>query len=471
MNEVAQTFPKAFAVWFKDLERWDPASFQGITWHWSEEIMTPISEVLRARKEKVDRSRFKFAELQPITIHFDGSIDRRKMNGHRDYTMELFFARPGDIVVAKIDLKNGAVSIVPDDWQNVVVTGHFAVYEPDRSQLLPEYFHRIVQASFFKAYLWRNKVGAEGRKEVKLEFFESLKIPLPPLTIQQAIVTRWQQAQYEAKKSEERVEKLKAEIDARFYADLGLRNPQRTEHPKVFAVLWKDMLRWSVSYNQQAQSGENLTRGKYPVVELGSILELVQYGTSEKASHNEIGTPILRINNIKDRTLDLSKLKHILLPQKVLKSLLLEDRDILIIRTSGSRDLVGTCVVFHGESEYVFASYLIRLRVRDDKADPDFVSWFLNSPLGRQQIDATSRQIMQSNINSEELRSLQIPLPPLAMQRDIIRLVEEGRAEIAREREAATQRARGRSRSRSLHSRHKESRNPFLNSSHHAPCV
>ena len=44
---------------------------------------------------------------------------------------------------------------------------------------------------------------------------------------------------------------------------------------------------------------------------------------------------------------------------------------------------------------------------------------------------------MQNNINSEELRSLQIPLPPLAVQKEIMQRVDADRAEIARERKAA----------------------------------
>lgn len=442
MNGTAQSFPKAFAVWFKELERWDPASFQGIKWHWPADVLTPIGDVLKLRKEKVDRRRYQFSELQPITIHFDGSIDRREVSGGRDYSMELFFARPGDIVVAKIDLKNGAVGIVPDGWENVVVTGHFAVYEPDRERLLPEYLHRIIQTKFFKEHLWRNKVGAEGRKEVKLDFFTSQQIPLPPLPVQRAIVARWRQAQDALAASKEAVKGLQAEIDARFFADLGLRYTPRTELPKAFAVMWEDMLRWGVGYNQQAQGGGDLTRGKYPVSELSSILELIQYGTSEKANRVGKGTPILRINNIKDRALDLTDIKHVELPDSEVKSLLLQAGDILIIRTSGSRDLVGTCAVFHEKDDYVFASYLIRLRANPDKADPKFISWFLNSPLGREQIDAVSRQIMQSNINTEELRSLQVPLPPLEVQHEIVRHIERGRAEIAREREQAARRAR-----------------------------
>lgn len=168
MTTAATLRPRAFAVWFKDLDRWDPSSFHDIAWHWPNHDMKLIGSVLRPRKEKVNRKVHSFADLQPITIHFDGSVDKRKVDANREYTMDLWFARPGDIVVAKIDLKNGAVGIVPDGWLNVVVTGHFAIYEPDRSLILPEYLLLVIQSSFYKAHLWRNKVGAEGRKEEKL---------------------------------------------------------------------------------------------------------------------------------------------------------------------------------------------------------------------------------------------------------------------------------------------------------------
>lgn len=186
---------KAFGILFSTLYRWDPASFYQITWHWPRSVLRPIGSFLIPRKEKVDTKRFPFAELQPFTIHLDGSVDRREVNPGTEYSMDLCFARPGDIVVAKIDLKSGAVGIVPD-WKNVVVTNHFAVYEPNRDIIIPNYFHLLIQTDFFKAHLWRNKVGAEGRKEVKLDFFEAQEIPVPNLEIQKAIVDYWQAAQH-----------------------------------------------------------------------------------------------------------------------------------------------------------------------------------------------------------------------------------------------------------------------------------
>ncbi|MBA4397552.1 MAG: hypothetical protein C0394_09265, partial [Syntrophus sp. (in: bacteria)] len=402
----------------------------------TQQVMAPIGSVLRLRKERVDKTVFKFSDLQPITIHFDGSVDKRIVGKNREYSMDLWFARPGDIVVAKIDLKNGAVGIVPPDWKNVVVTGHFAVYEADRTRLVPEYLQLIIQAGFFKAHLWRNKVGAEGRKEVKLDFFEEEHIPIPSLVEQKAIVARWRKAQDEIVATHERVKKRKAAVDVRFFADLGLRSPAQGSMPKTFAVLWQDFLRWGVGFNYLYQSGADLTRGKYPVVELDSLLELVQYGTSEKANTSNDGVAVIRMNNILDGELDLGNLKHLRLSKIEESKLLLKDGDILFNRTN-SKELVGKCAVFHAQGEYVFASYLIRIRA-DSKANPDFLAYVINSPIGRQQINALSRQIIgQANINSVELRGLQIPLPPLIVQKQIMDRVAAGRAEIAREREAA----------------------------------
>jgi type I restriction enzyme S subunit len=428
---------KAFAVWFEDIERWDAASFHRITWHWPKEVMVPTGSVLRLRKERVDKAILKFSDLQPITIHFDGSMDKRAVAANREYSMDLWFAHPGDIVVAKIDLKNGAVGIVPNKWTNIVVTSHFAVYEPDCSKLVPEYFQRLVQTKFFKAHLWRNKVGAEGRKEVKLDFLERETIPLPSLDQQKAIVARWRKAHEEVASARTRVEKHKVTIDAQVLAELGLTPLEEVASPKAFAVLWEDFLRWGFNFNKLNQSVADLFEGKYPVVQLDSVLQFVQYGTSEKANTSSHGVAVIRMNNIVDGQLDLSNLKHIQLSPAETEKLLLKDGDILFNRTN-SKELVGKCAVYHADGEYVFASYLIRVRPNFEIADPDFLAYVINSPIGRQQIDALSRQIIgQANINSKELRGLRIPLPPLPVQKQIMQRVAVGRAEIAREREDA----------------------------------
>lgn len=250
MGEPAQTFPKAFAVRFAQINRWDPNSFHGINWHWPTSVMDTIGSVLNPRKEKVDRSANGFNDLMPVTIHFDGSIEPRKVSEDKEYTMELFWARPGDIVVSKIDLKNGAVAIIPDGWDKVVVTNHFAVYEPDLKKLDPRYFHLLIQAKFFKEHLWRNKVGAEGRKEVKLDFFESQEVPIPPLPIQQKIVAHWEAAQLERAAADTALSALVSELHS--WLVKQTKGFGQVTRSKVFLANYENTQQWDVKAGRAA---------------------------------------------------------------------------------------------------------------------------------------------------------------------------------------------------------------------------
>jgi len=248
---IAPATGKAFAVLFSALYRWDPSSFYQITWHWPESVLRPIGSFLIPRKEKVDPKRFAFVDLQPFTIHLDGSVDRREVDAGREYSMDLFFARPGDIVVAKIDLKNGAVGIVPN-WKNVVVTNHFAVYEPNLDIIVPEYFHLVIQTDFLKAHLWRNKVGAEGRKEVKLDFFEGQEIPVPNKDIQQAIVDHWQGAQHEVDAARNRLSEPVRTLHNRLTEIYRSECTRDIIHSRFFVLDFKELAAWDVKSGRAA---------------------------------------------------------------------------------------------------------------------------------------------------------------------------------------------------------------------------
>jgi hypothetical protein len=181
-----------FKINWSEIDRWDPSAFKPIEWHCEKGLLKPLGSALKMRVEPVNRNEFDFSELTPITIHFDGSMDPRDTSDSDEYTMDLYFAKPGDIVVSKIDLKNGAVGIVPPEFENVVVTNHFNVYEPILDIVHPPYLMRMIQSKFFKDFLWRKKVGSEGRKEVKIDIFESTLIPLPKTDIQKSIVENWE---------------------------------------------------------------------------------------------------------------------------------------------------------------------------------------------------------------------------------------------------------------------------------------
>jgi hypothetical protein len=62
------------------------------------------------------------------------------------------------------------------------------VYEVDNQLVDSRYLHRVIQQPDFKEFLWRKKVGAEGRKEVKLDLFLGIQIPMPDVAVQKRIL-------------------------------------------------------------------------------------------------------------------------------------------------------------------------------------------------------------------------------------------------------------------------------------------
>lgn len=425
------------AVRFRYLDRWNVSYFKSGPWHWSRDVIKRVSQFSIPESVSIPLGDAKKRKIPIISkISFSGELFLRPHEDYDHYKGRLFLVQPGRIIFSKINARKGCILFTSKEQGEFVVSGEYPILRLDTNLALGEYVNLALRVGKAREQLMGSAAGM-AKARTYLPDFQSIEMPLPPLDTQRAIVARWQSAQRIAAQAEEKIAELEKGIEKQFFADLGLKASPHFQNPKVFAARWKDFERWSVSYNQAVLSSVDISHGKYPVTELGNILSMVQYGSSEKATTEKSGTPVVRMNNIVNGVLNLSNLKYIRLPQKDLDRLLLKDGDILFNRTN-SKELVGKCGVFHEEGDYIFASYLIRIRAEENQADPDYVSFVLNNRIGRQQINALSRQIIgQANVNSQELRSLKFPLPPLKIQQEIMAHVEAGRAEIARQKELA----------------------------------
>lgn len=193
-------------------------------------------------------------------------------------------------------------------------------------------------------------------------------------------------------------------------------------HLGCFAVRrGQGLRRADVSYNLLTDEvNRRLAHPRYDLTPISSFEVLLQYGCSKRATEEAVGYRILRMNNLQAEGWALDELKYVELTPAEFATWRLERGDIVFNRTN-SKELVGKCEVFDEEGDWVFASYLMRLRVDPDKALPEFVTAFLNTRAGRVQIDRESRQIIgMANINAEEIRTLRIPLPKPTKQGELL---------------------------------------------------
>ena len=274
------------------------------------------------------------------------------------------------------------------------VVSHLAVVIPNRSKIEPDYL-----------YWWSVQYDLSAQAQVtslpslKISTLKEAKIPLPPLDEQRRIVGILNRAA--------RIERLRARAEERL----------REFIPALFIKMFGDP-------NENPMGWSLDLLGKYCV--------LTQYGTSKKANDQTEGIPVLRMSNVTyNGYLDCTDLKHVTLSKTDIMKHALRTRDILFNRTN-SKELVGKTGIWDGRFPAVAASYFIRLRLDESRVCPVYIWAFLNSSATKRRLFDTARgAIGQANINAKEVKSLLVPVPPLARQRLYADIVEAARNIIA----------------------------------------
>jgi len=152
---------------------------------------------------------------------------------------------------------------------------------------------------------------------------------------------------------------------------------------------------------------------------LGDYLTEAQYGISVKGG--ETGRyAVLRMTNQREGRISSDNLQYVELMADQFQRFRVERRDILFNRTN-SLDLVGRTAIFDIEGNFVFASYLIRLRPDAKRLRPFFLNHYFN--WGETQVRLKSiatRAVSQSNISATRLRGFSVPVPKPDEQDEIV---------------------------------------------------
>ncbi len=154
-------------------------------------------------------------------------------------------------------------------------------------------------------------------------------------------------------------------------------------------------------------------------VPIGAVINSTQYGLSLLADPAG-NLPIVGMKDIQDGRVHVDPSVSVRLSDEEAKAYLLLDGDILLNRTN-SPDLVGKAGIYRGADKAVFASYLVRLELNRELADPDFVIQILNSDLGQRRIKKlATRAVSQANLNPTTFKNhFHIPLPKIREQKAI----------------------------------------------------
>ncbi|MCA3251378.1 MAG: restriction endonuclease subunit S [Pseudomonadota bacterium] len=151
---------------------------------------TAVGEVLHRRSERarIDPDR----EYHEVTIKLwgRGVVSRGKVRGSEVVSVR-DVVRAGQLILSKIDARNGAIGLVPPELDGAIVSNDFPSFEVrDASRCDIGFLGWLARSAKFVELCKAASEGSTNRVRISEERFLGQQIPLPPLAEQQAVVSR-----------------------------------------------------------------------------------------------------------------------------------------------------------------------------------------------------------------------------------------------------------------------------------------
>ena len=218
------------------MERWGVGSQRELRWRWPDSVLQPLTAAMVRREELVSAKLP--IETVPIIgkISFGGEIFVTSPSERRGYKGRLFWARSGDLIYSRIRVKQGSMAIVPPRMAELAVSNEYPVFSVREAVAERDYLALVLRSQAFGHYLDGLSHGSSTKTRVLPESFETIRIPLPPLATQRAIVAQWQKSQSEIAAARARAAALETTARAAFLASLGLCEPTAVPTP-MYEVL------------------------------------------------------------------------------------------------------------------------------------------------------------------------------------------------------------------------------------------
>lgn len=248
-------------------------------------------------------------------------------------------------------------------------------------------------------------LSAKGiaQKNMSTEWLKDYKLPIPPLSVQQSIVSEL-----------DKINEL-----------ICLKKEQLSDYEKLAQSLFYEI------FGDPVENEKGWEVQKFS--EVASFKNGLNFGKNE----NGYSYKILGVGDFKDNyVVNSSSLEYINLNAELSSDYFLNPEDIVFVRSNGSKELVGRCVSVDCTETTTYSGFCIRCRLNENSGVlPMYLLYVCKNKGVREYLTQSGRGCNISNVNQKILNSTNIIIPPLSNQQLFIRLVElieQQKAEIKR---------------------------------------
>ncbi|WP_372635211.1 restriction endonuclease subunit S [Alcanivorax jadensis] len=295
----------------------------------------------------------------------------------------------GDIVFARTGATTGKSYLIESCPDNAVFASYLIRLRLN-NRADPSYISHFFQTQDYWSQVSKSSRGV-AQPGVNASKLKSLEVPLPPLEEQKRIAKILDAADALRAKRRESLAQLDALLQSTFLDLFG----DPVNNPRGWDVVKADELCSRIT--------------------VGIVVKPASY-------YRDKGVPAIRSLNIKENRIDLNDLVFFS-PEdnegKLAKTRL-KANDIVLVRSGKP----GTAAVIPEELDGANSIDVLIATPNTEGVLPEYLSYYFNSSGGKQLALGEQRGQVQKHLNVKSLKSAPIPVPPLEIQKEFLRIVK-----------------------------------------------
>ena len=353
---------------------------RGLTYSKSDEVQVSSNAVLRSNNVDLESGRLILDELKYIRDSIEIPTSKRVSKG-----AILMCTANG----SKQHL--GKVALIDDNY-DYAFGGFMGLLTPNDS-IDPRYLYWQLMSFEFKRLVTSLTDGA-NINNLKFADISQFTFPLPPLSVQREIVARLERELAAVEKMKKGFEALAETAKAEFKAELK----------EVF---------------------EEISRGGAETRRLGEICELISDCPHTTAKDEGVGIPLIRTPNVGFTRLMLAGVHRVsedVYKQRTKRAIPLPG-DLIFAREAPA----GNVAVIQSGEKVCLGQRTVLLRLRKG-CFPDYIAYSVLQPESQKILIQKSTGSTVAHVNVCDIKVFPIPLPPLAVQREVVARLSTAKA-------------------------------------------
>ena len=358
-------------------------------------------------------------EYKQVTIKINngGVVPRNNGDailGSRIGTKRQHVVHAGQFIMSKIDARNGAYGIVPEELDGAIVTNDFPVFDVDTKKIIPQFLVLVSTTEKFIEFARKCSSGTTNRKRIDIDAFLNQQIPLPSIEEQEKILYDYNTHVEAAMRKQYKIKSLAVDSQQLICNILGIKQKvsQESESLLQFIHLIDTGSRWDALADTYA------IESKYQICNLGKFIIHISTGTTPPTSHPEYFD-----GDVKFFTpADLGNDKYLEHSSRTISNVAVENKkariyhkgDILFVGIGSTVGKVGIV-----KDEMVSSNQQITgFTIDSSKINPEYVYYYLL--YNRDITTAAQSKTTLPIVNQDKICKIPIVVPPTKVQDEIV---------------------------------------------------